>query len=146
VLFGNLEANLWVLAEGPGSLLDPAALADLPAGIGRLALVLAIVLTAGALAFKEIRLVAFDPVYAAASGAPHRLIGGSIVVLTALAAVAAFEAVGAILVVAMFVCPAATARCLTDRLGTQIAWSAAIAVAAAILGYVLAAFGPLAFG
>ena len=146
VLFGNLEGNLWVAAEGWGSLLDPVALVELPDSIGRLAAVLAIVLATGALAFKEIRLVAFDPIYARASGAPYRLVAGGIVVLTALAAVAAFEAVGAILVVAMFVCPAATARCLTDRFGTQIALSAAIAVTAAVAGYVLAAFVPLALG
>lgn len=146
VLFGNLEGNLWVAAEGWHSLFDIAALRDLPPGIGRLLVVLLIVLATGTLAFKELRMIAFDPLYARASGAPYRLVSAGVVVLTALAAVAAFEAVGAILVVAMFVCPAATARCLTDRLETQIALSAVVAVTAAVLGYVLAAFGPLALG
>ena len=55
---------------------------------------------------------------------------------------AAFEAVGAIIVIAMFTVPPAAARLLTDRLGTQVALSALIAAAAAVLGYVLAGHGP----
>ena len=39
-----------------------------------------------------------------------RLSLGTAIIVVALAAVAAFEAVGSILVIAMFICPAATAR------------------------------------
>jgi manganese/zinc/iron transport system permease protein len=60
--------------------------------------------------------------------------------------VAAFEAVGSILVVAMLVCPAATARLLTDRLSLQIVLSTVLGVIAGAGGYVLAAFGPAWFG
>src|SRR3546814_1879372 len=38
-----------------------------------------------------------------------------IFLMVAVTAVAAFEAVGSILVIAMFICPPATARMLTDR-------------------------------
>jgi len=50
------------------------------------------------------------------------------------------------LVIAMLVCPGATARLLADRLGGQIAWSIAFAVATAIGGYVAASVVPVAFG
>ena len=63
--------------------------------------------------------------------------------MVAVAAVAAFDAVGSIIVIAMFVCPAAAARMMTDRLSVQIAWSIAFAILAAALGYVLAGYGPL---
>ena len=57
-------------------------------------------------------------------------------------AVAAFEAVGSILVIAMFICPAAAARLLTDRLShPDLAQPGLLAALAAIGGYVLAAFG-----
>lgn len=146
VLFGNLEGNLWVGAASLADLFDPDVLALMPETIGRLIAALLLVLLFGALAFKEIRLVAFDPIFAAVTGAPHRLIASGLVVAVALAAVSAFEAVGAILVVAMFVCPAATARCLTDRLNPQIALSAAIAAFAAVAGYGLAVLGPQLLG
>jgi hypothetical protein len=62
----------------------------------------------------------------------------ALITMTAITAVAAFEAVGSILVIAMFVCPAAAARMLTDSLARQIWLSAAIAVFSGIAGYLLA--------
>ena len=50
----------------------------------------------------------------------------------------AFESVGAILVVAMIVGPAATAYLLTDRLGRMVAIAIASGVSSAVLGYLLA--------
>ena len=59
-----------------------------------------------------------------------------------MAAIASFEAVGSILVIAMLICPAAAARLLTDSYRVQLLASTVIAVASAPLGYVLAGFGP----
>ena len=69
-----------------------------------------------------------------------------LIVVAAIAAVAAFDAVGSIIVIAMFICPPAAARLMTDRLGAQVAWSVAFAVVSAVAGYVLAGYGPLWFG
>jgi manganese/zinc/iron transport system permease protein len=55
--------------------------------------------------------------------------------------VAAFQAVGSILTIAMLICPPATARLLTRRLPYQIAASCGFALSAALLGFALA--GPL---
>ena len=44
----------------------------------------------------------------------------ALMVLVAAATVAAFEAVGSILVIAMLIAPAATARLLADRLLSQV--------------------------
>ena len=52
--------------------------------------------------------------------------------MTAATAVAAFETVGSILVVAMFVVPPATAYLLTDRYGVLILLSLLIAVLSAL--------------
>jgi manganese/zinc/iron transport system permease protein len=62
------------------------------------------------------------------------------------AAVAAFDAVGSIIVIAMFICPPAAARLMTNRLEHQVAWSVAFATISAVLGYVLAGYGPLWLG
>ncbi len=59
---------------------------------------------------------------------------------------AAFDAVGSIIVIAMFICPPAAARLMTNRLEFQVGWSVAFAVISAVFGYVLAGYGPLWLG
>lgn len=146
ILFGNVEAAIWPAATGIGSLVDPTALAELPPQIARLAFGLVVVAIVVAVLFKELRLVSFDPTFAATVGLSPRLFGALITALAALAAVVSIAAVGVILVVAMMVCPAATARMLTDDLATQVAISVAVAIASGILGYMIAAFLPAAMG
>ena len=46
----------------------------------------------------------------------------------------------------MFICPPAAARLMTNRLGAQVAWSIVFATLSAIIGYVLAGYGPLWLG
>ena len=48
--------------------------------------------------------------------------------------------------IAMFICPPAAARLMTDRLELQIWWSVGFATLSAILGYVLAGYGPIWLG
>jgi manganese/zinc/iron transport system permease protein len=79
-------------------------------------------------------------------GIPTAILGLALVAVAALAAVAAFDAVGSIIVIAMFICPPASARLMTDRLGRQVAWSVGFATLSAVLGYVLAGYGPLWLG
>jgi len=66
--------------------------------------------------------------------------------VSAIAAVAAFDAVGSIIVIAMFICPPAAARLMTNRLERQVWWSVAFATLSAVAGYVLAGYGPLWLG
>jgi manganese/zinc/iron transport system permease protein len=146
ILYGNVEAAIWPAASGPASLLDPEALAQLPPQINRLLFGVAVVAAVIALFFKELRAVSFDPIFSASIGLSPRAIGALITALAALAAVVSLEAVGVILVVAMMVCPAATARMLTDDLATQVLISGAVALASGILGYLAAAFLPSLFG
>ncbi len=146
ILFGNLETLVWAGASGPGSLVDPQALALLPASIGHMALSLAIVAVVLYVLRTQLAVVAFDPVFAAASGLRVRLLDLALLAATALATVAAFEAVGAILALAMIVCPAATARLLTRRLDAQVRWSLAIAATSVGVGYAVAVLGPPALG
>jgi manganese/zinc/iron transport system permease protein len=55
--------------------------------------------------------------------------------LVAVTAVASFEAVGSILVVAMLIVPAATAHLLTDRLLLMVVYSAGVGIGSSVLGY-----------
>ena len=145
-LMGNLEGTVWLAANGWADLLDPAALAAIPEAIWRLLAVTALIAGLILAFFKELRLSTFDPGLAQGLGFRPRLLGAGLMGLTALAAVASFDAVGSILVIAMFICPAATARMLTDNLATQVWLSAAAAVLSALLGYTAAVFVPLWLG
>ncbi|MEO1498507.1 MAG: metal ABC transporter permease [Planctomycetota bacterium] len=88
-----------------------------------------------ALLFKEFRVSAFDPSLATTVGVNAQGMHYLLMTLVAVTAVAAFEAVGNILVVAMFVAPPATAFLLTKRLGQMVWLSAAIAAVGAVLGH-----------
>ena len=142
VLYGQLEDILWFAASGWGSLLDPAALARMPREVLTLAGVAAVSGLLVALFWKELRITTFDPGLASTLGIPAGLFHYGLILFTALAAIASFEAVGSILVIAMLICPAAAARLLTDRYGVQLALSLSFGAASAILGYVAAGFLP----
>ena len=145
-LYGNLESAIWLEATGWDAVFDLASLAALPPPIMRLAAVSLLVLAVIVLFYKELTLASFDAQFAGATGFSDRLIGRSFLVIVAIAAVAAFEAVGSVLVIALFVCPPAAARCLTDRLAIQITASAGIAVFCAIAGYCAVALLPALSG
>lgn len=145
-LYGNLESIVWFAASGWGSLVDAGALAELPAPVLRLAVTLVAVMVFIAALWKELFIGTFDSGFAQSVGARPGLVGFALVVMVAIVAVMAFDAVGAIIVVAMFICPAGAARLMTDQLLPQLLWSMLFAVVAAVAGYVLAAFAPIWLG
>jgi manganese/zinc/iron transport system permease protein len=145
-LYGNLESLIWLDGFDVSALTNPQALATLPPELARMALALAIVAVATWAFWRPLKIATFDEGFARALGLPTTIISLGIVTMAALAAVAAFDAVGSIIVIAMFICPPASARLMTNRLETQIAWSLLFAALAAILGYIFAGYGPLWFG
>ncbi|WP_204112816.1 metal ABC transporter permease [Shimia biformata] len=145
-LYGNLESLIWLDAVGWQSLLDPVALAGLPPELPRIGLTCLFVIAFTSILWRPLKISTFDEGFAATAGMPTTLIGLALVIVAALTAVAAFDAVGSIIVIAMFICPPAAARLMTNRLETQIGWSVVFAVLSAALGYVLAGYGPLWLG
>ncbi|MEM9106754.1 MAG: metal ABC transporter permease [Pseudomonadota bacterium] len=134
-LYGNLESLVWLSGIDAGSLLDRQALADLPPQLGRLVFVLVLVIAFLLLYRRQLVVSTFDPVFAEASGVPVRLVGAALISLVAIVAVTAFEAVGAIITIAMLICPAAAARLMTNRLMPQILWSVLFAVISGVVGF-----------
>ena len=145
-LYGNLESLIWLDATGWSSLWDPVALAWLPPELTRMAVVLVIVALFIAVLWRPLAISTFDESFARSLGLPVSALGLALVIVSAIAAVAAFDAVGSIIVIAMFICPPAAARMMTDRLAVQVGWSMLFAVISAILGYVIAGYGPLWLG
>jgi manganese/zinc/iron transport system permease protein len=88
-----------------------------------------------ALFWKELKLTSFDPRFARTAGFSPTWVARLLLVAVAVTAVTAFEAVGAILVVALIIVPAATAYLLTDRLVAMVALSVGVGWVSAVAGY-----------
>ena len=145
-LYGNLESLIWLDATGWQSLLDPVALAGLPVELPRMAVTLVAVALFIVVFWRPLKISTFDEGFARTIGMRTSALGLALVIMAAIAAVAAFDAVGSIIVIAMFICPPAAARLMANQLEHQVAWSVFFAALAAILGYVLAGYGPLWIG
>jgi manganese/iron transport system permease protein len=83
---------------------------------------------------KEFALIGFDREMARAMGFPVFVLDLILLGLLTLAIVVALQSIGNILVLAMLVTPAATARLLTDRLLTMQALAAALGVVGGVIG------------
>jgi manganese/zinc/iron transport system permease protein len=96
--------------------------------------------------YKELKIASFDPALATTLGFNDSLLHYLLTTLVAVTAVASFEAVGNILVVAMLIVPPAAAYLCTDRLRTMIVLSVVVAVLAAVGGHLGAIAVPRLFG
>jgi manganese/zinc/iron transport system permease protein len=85
--------------------------------------------------FKEFTLASFDPGLAETQGFRPRLMHYLLMTMVAVTTVAAFEAVGSIIVIAMLIVPPATAFLLTKKLPALIATSLVVAVLSAVCGH-----------
>lgn len=115
ILFGNLlgiaDADLWQLfAVGAGCLLVVAV------------------------KWKDLLLYCFDAQHARAIGLPTGRLHLLLLSLLSLTAVAALQAVGALLVVAMLITPGATAFLLTDRFPRMLVLAGVMGAATAMAG------------
>lgn len=88
--------------------------------------------------YKELKLATFDSALARSLGFRPGWLHYALLILVSITAVGAFDAVGAILVVAFFVIPAAAAYLLTDRLWLMLLIGPLVGALGAYTGYDLA--------
>jgi len=86
------------------------------------------------LKWKDLMLFCFDPNQARALGLRSGLLHVTLLALLAATSVAALQAVGACLVVAMLITPGATAYLLTDRFGKMLWLSSGMGVVTSLIG------------
>ena len=151
VLFGLLEGISWpqfgaAMSAGDGGVFSWDVLSTMPRQIVTLAVMLLVTAAVLGALYKVLVLASFDSGLADAFGFQSRFIDLLFAALVAMAAVASFEAVGSILVVAMLICPAATAAQCSDRLPVRLGLSVVFAVVAAVGGYALAVHLPRVWG
>ncbi|MBK3801426.1 metal ABC transporter permease [Azospirillum brasilense] len=95
-----------------------------------------------ALLFKELRVLAFDPGFAAVQGWPVGALDLALMGLATLVTVIGLQTVGLILVVALLIIPPAAARFWTDRLPALTIAAAVIGALSGWLGAALSALLP----
>lgn len=88
--------------------------------------------------YKEWKLTSFDPALAASLGIPVLFMHYVFMTLVSITTVASFDAVGAIMVVAMLITPASSAYLWTDRLSVMLLLSCAFGVISSVIGYFIA--------
>ena len=136
----DVDAVLLGHAEFAG-LADPVSVGGVPLGHRPAAVLWGLfLLSAGltALLWKPLAVTSFDPGFAAGLGFRPGWVQAGLLAVVSLTTVAAFDAVGPVLVVAFLAVPAATARLLTHRLGGVLAGAVGIGLVAALLGVRLA--------
>lgn len=106
----------------------------------------AVLLAFTALLHRRLVAVALDRETARASGQPLFALDIALYTMVTIAIVVSLQAVGNILVLALLITPAATARLLTDRLGVMMLLAPAIAAGSAITGLYLSYYHNLAAG
>lgn len=90
--------------------------------------------------FKELKVSTFDAGLSSALGISPIIIHYGLMSVSSITVVGAFDAVGAILVVALIIAPAATSYLLTENLKKMIFLSMGFGVVSALLGYWVANF------
>lgn len=141
-LYGSLETIVWFEGIGWGSFLDSHALATIPHELTRLIIVLLCSSIFIFVMWRPLLIASFDSEFARSQGIRAGAIGLLLTIFVAIVSVAAFDAVGAIITIAMLICPAAAARLCTNRLGVQLALSLIFAAFCALCGFWFAGAAP----
>jgi len=131
VLYGNLE----LVASTPSFEITGV---EIPIALVQMALVAILILSLIIAFFKELLVVSFDPQLAASLGLKPRVVRYAMMAALSITIVGSFSSVGAILVVAMLIAPAATAYLLTRRLATMFVLSTIAGAISSLAGFHLA--------
>ncbi|WP_216378695.1 metal ABC transporter permease [Arcanobacterium phocae] len=138
--FGNLHLDTHVVLSGD---LNLAAWHQLIIGgisYGpKYLYVLLIVLLANAIAmwfmYPRLKITSFDPAFSSTIGIRTRAVDTIFMFLVAVTVTAAFNAAGAILIVALMIAPAATARLVSNSMKHMMIGTMIVAVSGAIIGF-----------
>ena len=112
--------------------------AEIPAAALKMGGLIVVIASFITVFYKELKVSTFDGEYARLIGVPAGILFYAFMSLTSLTTVAAFDAVGAILVISFFIAPGATALLFTKHLSHTLLLALLISVVNSIIGYTLA--------
>lgn len=90
-----------------------------------------------ALMFKEFKLLSFDPGFARGMGFPVAMLDQLLMFLIVVSVVVGIQAVGVVLMAAMLITPAVSARYWTERLGVMVALAGLFGALSGVMGTIL---------
>lgn len=122
VLYGNLE--FFIRFSG-----------QIHPGVWSMAAILLFIIACLVVFYRQLLVCTFDPGLAVSLGIPARFVHYAMMTVLSLTVVASFEAVGAILAVALLILPGATARLWTDRMRPMLLIAAVHGIVSTIIGY-----------
>lgn len=131
VLVGDLNLAAWEQLVVGGASIGPVYLYVMLGVLAANALFLTVF-------YSKLKITTFDPEFATSLGIRSGLVNAAFMFLASVTVTAAFNAAGAILVIALMIVPPATAHLLSSRLPTMVALTALIAVAGALAGFWIA--------
>lgn len=140
ILFGNLNLAPF------GATTGVPLVGQVPVPTATLSVLAVVNLALFGLCRKELLVTSFDPLQARMQGVPANLVSHAMLVTATVTTVAAFEAVGAILVVSMTTVPAMTAARLCTRMTSTVLTACAIGCLGVVLGHVAAITVPPVLG
>ena len=132
VLFGEI-GFIWLDTVGFGGL-------DIPVSLVTMSVIAVINFLFVFVFYKELKISTFDEALSKALGYKPELLFYALLTLTSVTAVTAFDAVGAILLIAFIIVPPAAAYLLTDKLWRMMLYGSLISVGSSLIGYYLAVF------
>ncbi len=106
-----------------------------PKSLWMMGTVLLLILTLLLLFYKELKVATFDAGLAASMGFVPMAIHYGLMTVASITTVGAFDAIGAVLVVAFMIVPAACIYLLTDNLKKLLIYSSVLAVVCSLVGY-----------
>jgi len=110
----------------------------IPRAVLVLSIVLVLILLFIKIGYKELLITTFDPEYADSNGFSTTVWHYLLMSLVSLTTVASFDSVGAILVVAFLIVPAATAYLITSNLKQMLIISSVFGILTSVFGFLLA--------
>lgn len=119
---------------------------DLPSAGVTLAIVALIDAAFLTLFWKELKVASFDPGLAAAQGFHPNILGQGLLALTAVTAVAAFDAVGVVLFLAFLIVPAVTGRIVAGGTGGMLGLAVLSGLVSVVIGYAGALYWDVSIG
>ncbi len=104
-----------------------------------MSIVCAFLITVCTLLFKQFKIISFDPGFAKGIGYPVAFLEQLLMMLIVVAVVVGIQAVGVVLVAALLITPAVSARYWTDRLGVMVIFSGLFGAASGAIGTLISA-------
>lgn len=113
---------------------------QVPISFARMFVMLVINLAFVAVAYQQLKVSIFDPVYAKSIGVAVGFLNLVLMTLVSITTVVAFDTVGAILVISLMVAPALSAHLLSKRLSIMLLVALLYGVINSVLGYCVAIY------